>query len=469
MMTCRHFALFGSLLLLVAIEVARAEGQVVTAPAPRGCATSLDYTVKVNGQPLAVYAAPVWYPQDVVPYGGPYAFASFDFQGKVEVEITSTRSLDHVVIQPESRNIRPTVEGKTLRFTLERPCQLSIEPDAKRGPLLLFANPLEENRPDPSDPKVKYFGPGLHKVDMIELGDNETLYLAAGAVVQGGVWASGKNIRICGRGILDGGLWERWKGPRPFYFELFQCQNVTVEGIIFKDSWGWVLMLSNSQDVTIRNVKLCSTRCENNDGIDVTNSSRVTLTDSFMRTDDDCICTKGYGERFGAAPYPPVEDFLVERCVLWTDRANVWRLGCESRASAMRRLTFRDLDVIHYAHPTNPVFRIQPMEEMPMEEVRFENIRIHHEGQPRFLCLDVCPTRDTVHYLPGTLRNVVFKDIVLTGRADGHLGEILFYGADERHPIENVVLENVVRHGQRVRADSPELERSGKVSGVEFR
>ena len=45
--------------------------------------------------------------------------------------------------------------------------------------------------------------------------NDQTLYLAGGAVVKGGVLAQGENIRIVGRGILDGSDYEWRKGPTP--------------------------------------------------------------------------------------------------------------------------------------------------------------------------------------------------------------------------------------------------------------
>lgn len=443
---------------------------VETVPAPQGATLSTDYTVTVNGKPVSVYLAPVWEPGYVKSFGGPYSFASFDFSGSVRVEVTAPRKpLDHLVVQPLSQGVKPTVRGNKLAFTLTRSCRLSIEPDGKQGPLLLFANPMETDRPSPADPGVKYYGPGLHKAGLIELGDNEILYLAAGAVVQGGVHAKGRHIRIRGRGILDGGQWPRFGGPGNYIMHLDRCTDVVVEGIILKDSWSWVFVTWDCANVTIRNVKTCSTRCENNDGIDFVNTSHVRMSDCFIRSDDDCIAPKGFGELFGKAPAPPVEDILVERCVLWTDRAHVWRLGCESRASIMRNMTFRDIDVIHYTDPTCPVVSVQPAEGMTMDGVVFSDIRIHHEGQAKFLEFDPNPTIWNKIKQPGTTRNVVFRNVALSGGAGSPLGSVVFKGSDEQHPIENVLFDNVTRGGVKLTADGPEISATGTVRGVRYR
>jgi len=459
------------------VAVGAAQTKVVSFASPAGVELSGDYEVRVNGQSLAVYTAPTWQPDYAAPFGGPYSFASFDFAGRAEVCVTTRKPLEHLTILPQAKGIKPRVDGATATFSLERPCQLSIEPEGKRGPLLLFANPLESNPPPPGDPRVKCFGPGLHKPGAIELRSGETLYLAGGAVVKGGVHATGTNITIRGRGILDGLDWARFKGPNETLIDLDRCSNVTVEGIILKDSWSWTFNLRGCREVRVRNLKICSARCENNDGIDICNSQKVLIEDTFIRSDDDCIAPKG----FGYANNQAVDDLQVRRCVLWTDRANVWRIGCECRAEAMRNLIFQDIDVIHFSSAYGSAYpaaiTLQPAEDMLLEKVRFEDVRLHADEQPRderkrskFL-IEVRPqfTQWAKTKTPGRIRNCVFKNISVQGDEAFKWGRIQVSGPDPQHSVKDVTFENVVRFGQPVTKDSPEVEVSGSAKGIEFR
>jgi len=186
--------------------------KVITYPAPAGEASSADYQVQAAGRKVDTYMARVLDPPFAgkkYDHGGPYSFANFDMSGPVVVRIVSRRSLRNVVIRPRSFGIQPTlVNDHTLKLTLDRPRKFSVEPDGKKGPLLLFANPRETDAPKPGDKGVIYFGPGVHKPEKIVLQSNQTLYLAGGAVVKAEVLAIGTNIRICGRGILDGSDWK---------------------------------------------------------------------------------------------------------------------------------------------------------------------------------------------------------------------------------------------------------------------
>lgn len=69
--------------------------------------------------------------------------------------------------------------------------------------LQLFANPIEDARPDPADPNVIYYGPGIHQVGRVVVPSGKTVYLAGGALAEGAFLVNhAENVRILGRGIL---------------------------------------------------------------------------------------------------------------------------------------------------------------------------------------------------------------------------------------------------------------------------
>ncbi|HUU22278.1 MAG TPA: glycosyl hydrolase family 28 protein, partial [Phycisphaerae bacterium] len=430
------------------------------------------YTVSVNGKGVDVYIAPVYTPDyKVRPFGGPYSFAYFDVDGPVTVTVTTAKPLEKVRILPDSRGIKPKVKGDTLTFDLPGPGQVSVEPDAKNGPLLLFANPLETARPDPAARGVKYFGPGVHKAGRIKLGDGETLYVAGGAIVKGGVLAEGNDITITGRGIIDGLQYARNEGPTPQPIHIRRSRNVRVDGIIVKDAWTWSFVIAGSRDVRVDNVKVIAARGPNNDGIGTLNSRDVTITNCFIRTDDDCITAKGDGwpGRDKALDGWPVDGLTVTGCVLWTDRAQIWRLGCESWAAGMRNMTFTDIDVLHRDGPW--LLTVQPAEEMRMENVRFENIRVNGEGQDKLIEVFPAPTKWTRRrHTPGNVRNVLFKDILVTGpRPEGGQGLIKVHGLDAQHTVEGVTFQNVIRHGRRLTQDAPDVQINEFTKDITFK
>jgi len=413
--------------------------KVVTYPAPAGEVLSTDYEVYAADQKVDAYMARVLDPPFAGKewdHGGSYSFANFDISGSVLVRIKSKQSLKNVVIRPQSSGIQPTMlDNHTLELTLDRPYKLSVEPDGRKAPLLLFANPLEINVPKSDDEGVIYFGPGVHKPEKIVLQSNQILYLAGGAVVKAEVLAQGSNIRICGRGILDGSDWEWRKGPVGNLIAIRNSTDVEVNGITLRGSSHWTIVPKNCQRVTIRNVKLCNSRVQNDDGINPCNSQDVLITDCFIRSDDDCVALKGLDF---SAPNSNVERITVENSILWCDRARIFLLGHESRAAFMRKVTLRNLDIVHFSMTP---FLLEPGEDMRLEDITIEDIRIHGEGQREFIRLRPVVNQYMTKKVPGFIRNVRFQNVMVYGQSGDYLVQI--EGADAEHDVRDVTFKNV--------------------------
>ncbi|MCX7049820.1 MAG: glycosyl hydrolase family 28 protein [Candidatus Sumerlaeota bacterium] len=255
--------------------------EAIIYPAPSGLTPSSDYQVRVDGKPVFVYSSEV------------AAFAMFGVSEKVEVEVISAKPIQSAVIRPLSRKIEGKVEGAALRFTISKPCQLSVEinGDLKR-PLFLFADPPEAAAPKAGDARVRYFEGGkIHEAGEIRLEDGMTVYLALGAVVRGVIRGDGaKNARVMGRGILDAST----RTTKMQMVSLKRCANIELEGVTIVGSYGWTVVTDHSQDIRITNVKLIGWR-DNDDGIDIVSSRNVTVDGCFLRTKDDCVSIKAMG------------------------------------------------------------------------------------------------------------------------------------------------------------------------------
>jgi len=439
------------------------QAAVVTYPAPQGEPLSADYEVLAGGQRVDVYAARVLDPPFAgkeYDYGGPYSFANFDVSGPVEVRITSKRSLRDTVVRPVVPGFKMRLEGdNALILSLPGPRKLSVEPDGKKGPLLLFANPIEEEPPPAASPRVIFFGPGVHNAGRITVTNGQTLYLAGGAVVKGGVMAEGENIRIAGRGILDSSDYEWRKGPTPCVVNI-RGTNVEVSGITIRGASHWTIVPRDSRNVTVRGVKLCGSRVQNDDGINPCNSQDVLIADCFIRTDDDCIALKGLDL---SAPNSNVERITVENCVLWCDRARIFLLGHESRAPFMRDITLRNLDIIHFSMTP---FLFEPGEEMRLENVVVEEVRLHGEGQNELLRLKPVVNQYMRNKVPGHIRDIHFSDVTVSGKPG--LYAVQVSGADEQHTVSGVSFGSVSVARVKLAADSKSVQIGQHVSDVRF-
>jgi len=452
------------LLLLLELLGNSAAAAVVLYSAPKGEPLSTDYQVRIKAQPVDVYTARVLDPPfagNGRDYGGPYSFCNFDVEGAVDVQITSTKSLRNTVVRPAIANVKTRLEDDhTLVVSLPGPCKLSIEPEGKLGPLLLFANALEKDPPKQGAANVIYFGPGVHQAGKIVVTNDQTLYLAGGAVVKGGIEAKGQNIHIRGRGILDGSDWEWTKGPTSFVV-LIQGTNVEVSGITIRDAWHWTIVPRDSQNVVVRNVKLCGARVQNDDGINPCNSQDVLITDCFIRTDDDCVALKGLNLD---ASNNNVERITVEKCTLWCDRARIFLLGHESRAAFMRGITLRDLDIIHFSMTA---FLFEPGEEMRLEDVKVADVRVNGEGQGELIRLKPVVNQYMRNKVPGYVSNVSFRNLNVSGKPGPYRVQIS--GADEKHDVRGVTFEDVQILGSNLGEGAEQLEVGQHARDLQFK
>jgi hypothetical protein len=440
--------------------------ETLLAPVPAGEPQSMLYTVTADGAPVGVYAA-----QNV--HGGAYAFAPFSFTGTVTLTITGHANLEHAMILPppshaqdQAADVRVRRQPGKLTLTLSRPCHLSIEPDGIRAPLLLFADPPEINTPREGASDVVYFGPGVHKPGVIRLGSDQTLYLAAGAVVKAGVIVeNAANVRICGRGILDGNDWPWSKGPAQHFLAVRNSSNVTIEGITMRGAYHWNLVLFRARDVVIHNVKIVNGRVQNDDAFDLCNAQDVTISNCFVRSDDDCVAIKGMAWPQDGEPQP-VRNIRIRNTIFWCDRARIFLLGHESVAPVMQDILVSDCDIIHYVMTP---FLLEPGEEMLLQNVRFDNIRLLADGQTNLI--GIHPTVN--HYMhlrrPGHVKGVVFHNIAVSGDLAPDQGKITLSGPDAEHGVDDVLLDHVTINGQPVTSEAPNVKIGPNASNVRIR
>ncbi len=456
---------------------------VETHPAVEGEDLSQEYTVTVNGLAVPVYtaklmpqyndnSAPQWDPSHTYIYNGKsnppwdpaYSFASFEFSGRVTVTISSSKPLTALFIRPSTPAIHAKLKGNTATFTLTQPGNFAIERNGngRKDPLLLFANPIESERPREGDPNVIYYGPGRHNAGMIHLTSNQTLYIAGGAVVTGAVVAQGDNIKIIGRGLLENAGAE-YKGKNMILLK--QCTRARIEGIIIrKDSREWTVVQRDCDGVTLANIKLCCSYSFNDDGLDMVNSRNMTIEDCFIRTNDDCLAFKGMESADGNC-----ENITVRRCCLWGDGCGILAFGDECRAAYMRNITIEDCHVLYLSFEGNPkkFLLMHAGEDMWMENIRMENIDIHGEGQNRNLITIDCEiNRFNKKKVPGHIRNILLKNVKLTGK-DGPY-QIVIKGYSDQYPVDGVTFQHCKINGRPITADSPNVHIGEFTKNIKF-
>jgi len=425
--------------------------ELVIYPPPKAVVYAMhndDYTVKVRKpggewQDLYEYNVKVDLdkPQDA-------SMVYFDFSGSVEVFVQKNNgNVQSVKIRPSSYEIKPVLNGNSITFTLTEPRKISIEFDGdKLHNLHLFANSIETDRPDPNDPNVVYFGPGVHMPkdlpgEAFNISSGKTVYIAGGAIVRGKLLCDRvENVRIIGRGIID----QPQRGV-----EIRHSSNVTVDGIIVVNPKHYTVFAGGSDHLTIRNLKSFSASSWS-DGLDFMSCSDVTIDDVFMRNSDDCIAVYAHRWEF----YGDVKNYSVTNSTLWADVAHPINIGVhgntEKTGEVIENLLFKNIDILEQDEDdpsAEGCMAIQAADMNLVRNVRFEDIRVDDFQEGKLLQLKVA-FFDKYNSAPGRgIENILFKNISYNG-SNNSLS--IIDGLDKDHLVKDVTFENLRINGKLV-------------------
>jgi hypothetical protein len=321
--------------------------------------------------------------------------------------------------------------------------------------------------------------PGEYSVGTIQLKDNVTLDVEAGATVfliqdasqfrrerRAMIFAErAANIGVTGRGTLDGlaqyefvamrgvdpeiaeeiaiaraaGVDMRRYyrvGVQAYMLILNDCRNVLLRDISIVHSPLWSVRLNDCDRVHVHGVHIASDleKGVNADGIDIVSSRNVTISDSIIETADDAIVLKAIAR--DGQPARPTENVTVTNCVL-TSSSTALMIGTETEAD-IRHVLFNNCVIRN----SNKGFGINVQDGATVSDVVISNLTIETSRRhwnwwgSAEMCKLVLKKRTPGSRL-GAIRDIVVDNVVARPR-----GTSTITGHAER-PIENLRLSNV--------------------------
>ncbi len=326
---------------------------------------------------------------------------------------------------------------------------------------------------------------GHYLVGTLELLSNVTLHLEAGSILVGSpnladyrvlpmtsegrntaliIALSARNIAITGRGVIDGNADAfAWYGQadlsRDFaaactrqgeaYFEvndraddgpvqhkprpgililLHDCRDILVSQIKIVEAPNWCLHLSCCEDALLTGLEIKSSLLmPNSDGIDVSLSRNVRISDCHIEAGDDGIAFSPCADGFGSGI---AENITVENCIL-SSRSAAIRIGWGEHS--FRNLLFSNI-IIRNSNRGIGLF-VRGSESI--ENVIFSNIVI----ETRFYQGKWWGKAEPIHLSTdgpgGRIRNITFSHVMI----EAEHGIVL--SAAEKGSIENITFDDV--------------------------
>ena len=372
----------------------------------------------------------------------PVAIAEQAGPCRVEVEFTGIQ-IDSAVVRPLAYGIRPEIENGKVVFTLPSAGNYTVEYNGQvQGALHLFTYEPDEEKPDPDDPKVRWFGPGVYRDQIITVRNNETIWLEEGCVLYGQIYSGmAKHFTIAGHGVLCGSIYDRYRDTI-VPVNLSNCSDFSIRDITILDPSAWTVNLLKCKNAVIDNVKIVSAR-SNSDGFTFQNCENILVKNSFVRSWDDSLVVKGYGG--------DVRGITFDSCVLWTDLAQCCEIGYETRAKAIEDITFRNITVLHAFH--KPVISIHNSDSAAVRHVTFENIVVEDarmglgDGTPYLIDFTTLESQWSATLKRGTIDDVTVRNVhVLSGRCPS----IRIWSLDENSRIDHVTISGLNWMGEEI-------------------
>ena len=406
-------------------------GAVTTYPTLPGATMSPLYAVTANGTSQFVEKLTKFSPEMQVHYAN-FAVAT---GCTATVAVTLSSSFSSYTLSPKSQNITVSKSGNTLTFT-SGPNYLILQVGSQEL-LFILIDAQETNPPKLGDANVKnladytvdntggtmvtskiqsainaasgatqnilYVPPGRYKTGELSLKSNMTLYLAAGAILDGSTSTSDyavsgtpavestqhgvvhlynvTNTNILGRGVIDGEGTAINKGSNdtPAFkinvLRIDSSSKVTIDGITVRDPVFWNTLAYMSSQVTIQNYKVInrrptSTTYNQTDGIDIDASNNCTVFNTFVYSGDDNLSPKTEQEANMNS-----SNITYQKSVLYSN-SGACKIGTKTFGTTsnptMTGIVFKDIDIVKAGR----ALVIDANDTALISGTTFENIRV---------------------------------------------------------------------------------------------
>ena len=437
------------LLLLCGIACAEESAAVTVYPQPEGIEASEHYAVTVNGLDSFCYITR----RSSRIAGDPQtaSFTSFAFEGgaiTVKVSVLDGTAIEDVVVRPTDLGIQPTVKGSEITFTIDEPAYISVEINGDTThKCFIFADPPEEEVPDPDDETVWYFAPGVYDIGHVGVPEGKnTMYIAGGAYVKGCItdrFSKRGEFKIIGRGIFSGEDF-----PNEDLGHLIQVKyasRFTIDGPILLDSNSFHLNIFGTKATAespniVHHLKEISW-VPYTDGFHI--DKYIDVADVFIYNYDDALDISQYS--LGGT---------IKNCVIWNNNYGSALLLGWVGVRETGNVTVENIDVIHFNENDTEAANTAVIMANHGERGIISNVYVHDLHVENF--------DGKVHRLfsiqlnksawsaadsdMGSISNLHFSDI----RVDDSLSSNLVQGFDAEHTVSDVLFENLVVEGETI-------------------
>ncbi len=313
-------------------------------------------------------------------------------------------AVKNAVILPEKNGAIPVISGHTVTFTAKKYGSFTclINGDSLTDAVTVFVKERADEDAEIAAyigkygaDRVKVIPAGYTEADCIDVSGCDVLYFRRGSYISvrhlielkteeqlaartefrpGFLELSGRNgFIIDGAGFID---FNRIDRNEMGYITVAGCSGCDISGMTLINPAGWTVTAANCSDCAISDIEIFGYRT-NSDGINICNSSDMTVTGCFARNGDDCFSVKTMNDS------EPCKNIVVENCVGWSNKCRCFGITGEVYAP-ISSVVFRDCAVL-YRNATWDNDRVASLTiavecgGAPVNGVVFEGIEIYRD------------------------------------------------------------------------------------------
>lgn len=258
---------------------------------------------------------------------------------------------------------------------------------------------------------------------------------------------------------------------RPYGLYFIDSEFIKIIDVELENSAFWMLRLYRTDDVTLRGIHLYNHANTNNDGIDIVDCQRVTVSDCIIDSSDDALCLKSEAPR-------GCKDIVITNCIV-SSTASYIKLGTAgfggferiAVSNCVLRPT-RAPENIHALHIDQGITGLSMMspDGAVMRQISFDNIMMYGMKCPVFVRLGnrhrvTHAEYKDVDITPGVAEDISFSNI----RAYG-VGELpIVVSGYPGHPVRRIKFTDLEFHyGRPAGEEAMTMEFPGNDNGYPY-
>lgn len=250
------------------------------------------------------------------------------------------------------------------------------------------------------------------------------------------------------------GTFDALNGGQGLYIS--NSENVTVDGLIMRNTWWWNTEIEHSMNIKIFNYKIPNDPHKpsyQNDGLNIEHSTHVRVNRLFVASQDDLQCIKADPEdgidRHGNYT-PDIGEIYVSNMVGYNSGSISLKVGWGATCRRIFNISYTNIDIINNKRPGGDMYHgavigfdleiTHISHPVSISNISYTNVR--YENQALFV-------KATGGF--ATIRNVYFNNITAE---QGDFSSLTVVGNSSKYDIEGVLFKNVRVGGKLVTHDA---------------